>query len=243
MRTLALSLAAALLGTGCIVTSNDPVGEVAIFWRFQDSQGELAGNFTAADNGCDVAGVTDVDVEIFDGPNRIVFQTFPCAQAATGLPRAVVGGLETGTYDWVITAYRLNDAVFADAGAFVIREDAVTEVPATAGVLLTAPLTLYYQLNGQFTCAGVSTIYFAVYNAAGTVLLDSGEVPCDPVSNGFSLAPLPSGIDYLVDFFQALDRPLGAGGIAEYELCGFLVRNTGFPATVNLQPAPHFSCG
>lgn len=242
MRTLALTaaLATALTGTGCIVTTNDRSGDLDLAWRFQNSDGQVAGTFTAGNSGCGVAAITEVDVSVYDGfGDRLVFQTFPCQEQGTGLPRAFVAGLPAGSYSYLATAYRVDAPVFEDGGTFFVSDNATTPVDATLAVVTPAPLSVYFTQGGVATCAGTPSIRFDLYNGAGTTLLETTTVPCDPVSTGFTATlDRSTGVSYQLDIF-ALD---GLGQSVS-ERCLQTVRHTGFPVTIDLLPAPQAACG
>lgn len=240
MRTLAMTaaLATALAGTGCIVTEDHRTGDLDLAWQFRNSDGVLAGNFTAGNTGCGTAAITEIDLSVFDAfNNRVVFRTFPCVESGTGLPRAFVSGLRTGTYSYVATAWRVDAPVFEDANTFLVSDNATTPVDATLDVLTPAPLTVYFTQGGVATCAGTPRIRYDLYTAGGTFLESNDQIPCDPVSTGFTAnTDQDTGFTYQVNVFA-----LTSGGAAVTERCAS-VRHTGFPATVNLLTSPQATC-
>lgn len=245
MRTLALTaaLATTLAGTGCIVSTNDPLpgpsGDLDLAWRFQNYDGQVAGSFTAGDTGCSVAAVTDVDVSVFDANQvRVAFVNFPCREAGTGLPRAFVSGLRAGSYSFLATAFRTDAPVFEDGGSFFVDANATTQIDATLGVLSIAPLSVYFTQNGLFTCAGTPGIRYDRFTSAG-IFIETNTVACDPVSFGFTVpADLPVGFTYQFDLFA-----LNASGSSLFERCLQNVRHTGFPVTLDLLVSPQAACG
>lgn len=240
MKRLALVLAATVLGTGCVVTTEEPTGEATFSWRFRDFDGYVAGNWTAGDNGCGTAGITEVDLELFDGPTRVFFHTYACSEGGTNLPRGGVVGLREGVHDYRLTGYRLSSPVFEGVGSVSISAAVPADVAATLDVLTPIPLTLYYTQNGTYSCAGTPSVYYAVYtDASRTTLVSSTTIACDPGAYGFSLpGDLDAGYTYYLDFMQLLD----GGGISQFEQCGVPLRHAGFPLIVDLSPAPAPSC-
>lgn len=239
MKRLALVLAAAVLGTGCVVTTQDPTGDATFAWNFRDWDGYLAGNFTAGNDGCALAGVTDVDLDISDGGGRVFFRTYSCTEAGSGLPRGGVVGLSEGVYTYRLTAYRLSSPVFDAVGSVSISASSQAYVEATLDVLSPIPLTLYYTQNGAYSCAGTPSVYYAVYtNASRSTLVSSTTIACSSGSYGFSLPQDLAVGSYYVDFMQLLD----GGGISQYEQCALTVRHAGFPVVLDLSPAPAPSC-
>lgn len=242
MRTLALTavLATALAGTGCIVTADEPTGDLDLAWRFQNSDGALAGNWTAGNSGCGVALPDDVSVALYDDFNHLVFsRTFPCQEAGSGLPRAYVSNLRSGSYAWVATAYRAGSPIFEDGGSVFVNTNATAQVDATLGVLTPAPLTIYFTQGGVFTCAGTPRIRYDLFTAGGVFLESNDQIACDPVSFGFTAdTDRPTGFSYEVDLYA-----LTAGGASVNETCRTLVRHSGFPTTIDLLAAPDPACG
>ena len=241
MRTLALTaaLATALGGTGCIVTTSDPAGDLDLAWRFQNSEGAIAGNWTAANSGCGVALPDDVDVALYDTfDNRVLFRTYPCEEAGSGLPRAFVSNLREGTYTFVVTAYRAGSPIFEDTGSVFVNANTTTPVDATLAVLSPAPLTIYFTQGGVRTCAGTPRIRYDLYTAGGTFLESNSQIACDPVSFGFTAdTDQPTGFSYEVDLYA-----MTAGGASVNETCRTLVRHSGFPTTIDLLAAPDPAC-
>ncbi len=239
MKRLALVLAAAVLGTGCVVATEEPTGDATFTWRFQDLDLNLAGNFTAGNTGCGMAGITEVDLEVFAGASRVFFHTYPCEEAGTGLPRGSVVGLLEGGYDYRLTGYRFNSAVFEALGGFTAISGSPAYVEATLDVLTPIPLTLYYTQNGTYSCAGTPSVYYAVYTSSSLATpVSSATIPCDPAAFGFSLpSDLPVG-NYWLDFMQLLD----GGGFSQWEQCSVGLRHGGFPLIVDLSAAPALSC-
>jgi hypothetical protein len=241
MKRLALVLAAAVLGTGCIITDDDPplgFGDLDVSWRFRNFDGSLAGDYSAANPGCSEAGVTEVDLSLWRGSTRVAFQTFACQETAASLPGAFLQDVREGTYSYELTGYRLDEPVFQDGGTVSILPNHATQVLATLDVLTPQSLTLYYSLNGVLTnCSTTPSINYALYNQAD-VLVSGGEIDCDPVANGFSVTNLSVGTTYYLEFLQAVDSI----GESRFELCAVNVRHTGFPVFIDLAPAPDASC-
>lgn len=253
MRTLALTaaLVTALTGTGCIVSSTEPqyFGDADVAWRFQNYDGQVAGNWTQANTGCGVAAITDVRLTVWDAANRLVVDDyFPCVDA-TGFPRAYLADLPVGRYTYAAEAWRGDAPVFYDEYFFDVFANEVTMEDATLPVLAIAPFTVYYTQNGVRTCVGTPGMRFDLYTGGGTFLQSTHPIPvaCDPISTGYTYPLDPvSGLDpatgfsYQVDVFALDGLDALAGSVNE--TCRQLIRHTGFPVTVNLLPAPQASC-
>lgn len=244
MNRLALTatLASALLGTGCVVTPADLIGDLDIAWQFQNSQGVVAGNFMPDNTGCGVAAIATVRLVLRDAGNRtIVDQDFPCREPLGygGYPRAYLSGLSAGHYTYQLTAYRSGSPAFDDTGSLDIFDSTVTYVDSTMVVTAVAPLTVYYTQQGALTCSGTPSVRYDLWNAAGTTSLETNTVACDPVAGGFTAtADQPTGVSYLVDLFA-----LNGSAQSVNERCSTTVLHSGFPVTINLLPAPDASCG
>jgi len=243
MRTHAMTaaLVTALAGTGCIVSSTEPLyGDADIAWRFQNYDLQVAGNWTQTNTGCGVAAITDVRVTVWDSASRVMVDDFyPCVDA-TGYPRAFVSGLPPGRYTYAAEAWRVDAPVFYDEYFFDVFANEITMEDATLPVLAVAPFTVYYTQNGVATCGGTPGMRFDLYTAGGVLLetTDPTPVACDPISTGYTyLLDRTTGLSYQVDIF-ALDNL----GDSVNETCRQLVRHTGFPATINLLQAPQASC-
>jgi hypothetical protein len=241
MRSLALTaaLAATLSATGCYVSNTTPTGELDLAWRFRASDASVAGDFTAADSGCSLAAITDVDLTVSDTfGHTVVFRNYPCEESGSGLPRAFVSGLPPGDYDFLATAYRVDAPVFETSGGFTVPDGGTRLVNATLDVLTPAPLTIYFTQRGAFTCSGTPEVRFDIFfPASSSSLVESNTVACTS-SFGFTATHDQStGQSYGVDLFA-----LNAQGASVNEHCLVTVRHTGFPVTIDLFRAPDGSC-
>jgi hypothetical protein len=245
MRLVALT-AVAMMGTGCFVSSSDggPInpgsGDALVYWNFTDWDNNVAGNFTAANSGCAVAAVTDVDLEILRGGVRVEFFTHPC-EAGNGVPGTTVANLRPGTYTYQATAYRGVDPVFENFGSFTVGDGLETVVETTLDVLTPQPLSIFFSRAGVFTCTGVSSVFYALYTPGGVSLISSASIACPSNQELYFPQPAASqvGSTYFVDFLQLLD----GGGLSTHEKCGVNVRHTGFPVTVDLPAGVDPACG
>jgi len=228
MRTLALTatLAAALAGTGCIVTTDQPTGDLDIAWRFR-SGARIEGNFVPGNTGCGTAAVTDVRVAIYPvGSNRAIFDaSFPCTDASQ-YPRAYVSNLPIGRFDYLVEAWRVDAPVFDAVGTVDVFTNDVTQANATLDVLTTAPLTVWF--SGT-TCGATPDIFYdAYYPSTATVPFDSHAVPCTS-SYGFTLAQdQTTGLTYGIDIYAS------SGGTYTKANCLSAVFHDGFPETIAL---------
>jgi hypothetical protein len=239
MRTLAMTaaLVTTLTGTGCIVSSTEPpMGDADVAWRFQNYDGQVAGSWTQANTGCVEAAVTDVRLTVWDSFDRVLVDDyFPCVDG-TGYPRAYLPNLPAGRYTYAAEAWRVDAPVFYDEYFFDVFANEVTMEDATLPVLAVAPLTVYFTQGGAYTCGGTPSIRFDLYDP-GSALIESTTVACT-TSYGFTAtADQATGFSYGVDLFA-----LTAGGLSLNERCLQSVRHTGFPATIDLLPAPQGAC-
>jgi hypothetical protein len=237
MRRLALIAAALLpLASGC-VSSTPPepaAGSVTIYWNFQSSDFQLAGDFTALNSGCLLAGVQEVDVAIYDPRYAapVDFHSYFC-QASNGVPGAVVA-LPPGSYSYVASAWRGRVRadqveVFSTTGNFTVASGLDTPVDATLVVLSPQSLLVLYSKDGVVTCSGVGGVNYGVSDARGP--LEAGTVNCDPyneltVTNAFEL-----GTSYTIDWLQLLDP---TGTFSTNEVCSRAVYHNGFAVIVDL---------
>jgi hypothetical protein len=242
MRLAALT-AVAMMGTGCFVSTNDPVpfnpgsGDALVYWNFNNWDNVLAGNFTAGNPGCDTAAVTEVDLEILRGGVRVEFLTHPC-QALNGVPGTTVPNLRPGTYQYLATAYRGNDPVFENSGSFIIADGLETPVQTTLDVVTPQPLSIFFSRAGVFTCAGVNSVFYSVLTSGGAPVA-SANISCPANQEVYVPAASTVGATYRVDFLQLLD----GAGLSTHEKCGVTVRHTGFPVTINLPAGIDPACG
>lgn len=240
MRLVALT-AVAMLGTGCFVSSSDPgSGDAFVYWNFRNFDNVTAGNFTAGNPGCDIAAVTEVDVEVLRGGARVDFFTATC-QATNNMPGTAIPNLRPGTYTLVLTAYRGADPVFEGFDSFTIGDGLETTVQTTLDVLTPQPLSIFFSKAGVFNCTGVASVYYSL-STSGGALVSSNEIACPSNQELYLPAASTVGANYRLDFLQTLDAPLPAGG-ATFERCSVGIRHTGFPAVIDLLAAPDPACG
>jgi hypothetical protein len=168
MRRLALALAAAVLGSGCIVTNDVPAqGGVIFYWGFESDQLGNFGDFGNTPTGfadCATAGVNQVRVSVDGGAS---FDTFNCS-GADGTPGIWFQGMSPGTYAWVVRGLRGGVPVYEASGNVAVPAgaDAIQDVRLSA---------LYYDVVMGYTTLGcVAGDYLGFY-------VDPASAPNAPV--------------------------------------------------------------
>ncbi len=212
MKRFALAAAAALLGTGCISSTNTTyvppptTGSVDFAWSFirYDAAGAPLATYT-----CALAGVDNVIVSFqLDGDVQV-----PCADNAGD--GALVAGIRPGTQSVYVTGRRGSHALFQSQPLTVtVAVGQTTQAGSVNALGIADNLAVYANFLsrtgtdvGWSTCAlaGVSTLDYVIADWANTVVA-SGTVSCTD----------PAGISFLGG--GALDRDQ------------YVIRMRGFPA-------------
>jgi hypothetical protein len=235
MRRLALLAALLTLASGCVSsTPMEPApGSVTIYWNFNSWDNKLAGDFTALDSGCLLAGVQELDLDIYAGNARVYYQSHFC-EASNGIPGAVVT-LSPGSYSYVATAYRghvhgdTQVPVFETTGNFNVNSGIDTPIDAILDVLSPQSLLVLYSKASAVTCNGVGGVNYAVSDARG--LLEGGTVNCDPYNELTVTSANELGTSYTIDWLQLLDPTLV---FSTNEVCRVPVFHNGFAAIIDL---------
>lgn len=167
MRRLALLLATATLGTGCIVDNHDDCdlgGTITVEWpQFRLADGSVTAR-------CDVAGVTHVDLYLNGQP---VQTRFNCVDGG-----AVITGVASGSY--LLTVEGVDAS-----GRILLRDEVQVGTDRCGGSLVQVRpsegyLELAYSFVGDGTCItpGPSYLWFSVFDAiagAPSVLIDAAS--------------------------------------------------------------------
>lgn len=208
MKRIALLLAAATLGTGCIVVDDDdhtpgPTGTLDMTWFFIRTKHDASTvSYTCAD-----AGVNTVVVSYGAGGSR----TFACDNGAYD---GVVDTLApAGSQTVTLTAYRGAAALYQSFFNVVVPENATVLLDADVWGI-PDDLDVYARFLDRHgvaewtTCAaaGVTTISWSLVDWAGTVV-DSNSHACTN----------PAGVSYR--------------GAAAIDRDQYVIRMQGFPAT------------
>jgi len=200
MRSLALALVASVLGTGCIIHSDDdttyvpppgPVGDAIVYWEFIRNAPAQTGGFVTYDasltgtrtGSCPQSSVEAVRVNSAAGQVDVNCQEWNAAEGAS-IQGIVVGNLAEGSQSIRVRGYR---------GAYVVYDSTVsvnvvgnTQVPvyvSTEAVMADVELYAYLAYGNPITdyptCgdAGNPNISYALYDSFGT-LVDDGLVGC-----------------------------------------------------------------
>ena len=192
MKRLALAVSTMLLGSGCIVSSNNPApavptGAVDASWIFVRTKA----NTSTVSYSCGLAGIDTVGLDFSSGWSTQV----ACSNG--GFDGATIGGVPAGAAQTVtVTGYRSGHALYASQFTGV-------DVPVGGATPLSASVYgLYDDLNvnalfrsysGAYvsswtTCAGsgVAKLTYSIQDYAGTYVA-VGTVNCtDPYAPGVS---------------------------------------------------------
>lgn len=211
-------LAAAALGSGCVVSSEVPpigTGTVTLYWRFVNSQLQTYGDYSPANPGCAAAGVDQVRVTILEAGGSFV-QTFSCVQAANGVPGVTVLDFLPGAYPWTLEGLRGGLTVYSDSGTATVTSsfpDAVVNGVLGASY---SDFNVFYTLPVGATCAGIAEIAFQLYTDTISPFLEYSDqnvlVPCS--QGGFVVPSLSAG-NYFFRFIAAIT----SGGTSLYQVC------------------------
>ncbi len=243
----ALKAAAVVVGVlmgGCSSSSS---GTVSFAWRFIDAKGNLAGDFTGANNGCATAVVDGITLTL----DNTDYTGYPCAtpgNSPTGTPTLDIANVSAGTHDFTINAYRGAELVFQAFGQ-VDTAGANTPVNATLSPASTgSSLPIFYTQNGTYSCANTTYVEYAILDAAGTTTLDyanyttGNALACDPASPHF-LPNYPAGGDaypfgsYWLHYLTLTDST----GVVQFQSCCVPIDHEGFAQVVSALSPPQ-SC-
>ncbi len=184
MKHLALVLAAAVLGTGCIVTSDNPppaYGSVDLYWDFVRSTPGVGGGYVVYDS--TLVGVdgrclqSDVDTVTVDAPG-VAQVNVPCIYG--GIQGVTIDGVFAGVSSFRVRGWRGAIAVYDDTFALDVPASPAAPASYTVDVAaVSAPIDMFAYLsdgtNYYTTCssAGYPTIYYDVYDSYATHILSS----------------------------------------------------------------------
>ena len=205
--------------------------DLTLYWQFQDGDGNVYGDFTAANPGCGVrtgpypGGITNVDTirVVMTGPFPTWELSVPCT-AVNGMPGATFTGVPTGAYGWLVQGIRLGLPVFEVTGGGDVFDFPFFDLRLQA---VYPNMDLYYDLPPGVNCTGIAEIAFNLYNLVGQVTeysSDNAYVACGP-ARGFTMPSIPQG-QYGVRWMEALP----AMGPPLYKAC-----RVGFPPQSPLQ--------
>jgi hypothetical protein len=190
-----------------------PYSDVTFYWRFQDMNGNLYGDWTAAYPGCGIANVDHVRVS-YTGPAGYETFTAPCT--VNGVPGAMPPApLPTGSYAWTLEGMRQGLAVYYAEGVsdFVNFPSFYLTLPAVY-----ANMDLWYDFPLGGSCVGVSEILFELDNLDANLVEYSSAnafVGCG-APFGFTMPSIPSPNNYGFRFVEAVD-PVSR---VLYQACG-----------------------
>lgn len=242
MNRMALALALATLGTGCIVTDDEPAyGDLNLYWEFYRTKADaftvLYDPVDSAPAGTGACVESDVDyVAILHPAIPGGGITWDCRYG--GVQGVTLLDMPAGTYDLRVVGYRVDldyasDIALYDSDVTVaVYGGSVSQ--ATAEVYgRWADLTLYADLRNAIdtasfaSClaAGVTEIDYFLVDVASTVVA-SGTVPCSD--------PTPPGVAFT--------------GAAALDLDEYRVRFKAYASSVDTVPdfdtnTPFFGCG
>ncbi len=231
-------LAAGLLG-GCTVHSEPTIGDIYFYWRFQDHAGNLAGDYSASNTGCDVAGATTIEI-VVDGASQ---GPFDCVQS-NGVPGVGLLDFEVGVHSYALYGFRGTEEVFATGGNVDVRggQNAVDTTLVAEGS--TSSLVVYYSQNGTFSCAGTPDLVYEIDDRFGNpvdIVPDTAPAACDSTNFGFTALYQPGSATPTTAFpygpytFRYLEL-VDSGGTTRYAACAVPIDHEGFTQLVDLAP-------
>ena len=245
MRRATLLLTLTLLAGGCVSHHEDP-GTVTFYWNFRDAQGRIAGDYSNANTGCDIAGVDTVQVTIDGGT-----YTSPCV-SASGAPGIQLQNFLPGSYPFTIQALRADEVVFTRTDVIEARFnfDAVGDV--TLDPVDPQGFVVYYNVANTtgstpgrcvFNGLPVAGIIYRLEDVAGNPVsttevvapgggLTQQPVACDTNSFGILIPTLPLGA-YRFRYLAAITP----ANEAIVQVCSYGVFHGGFPSIVPLSTA------
>jgi hypothetical protein len=240
MRTLAVALAAAALGTGCIVDTDDdydyvPVrtGQVNLYWEFIRNAPAQPGGAVVYDGepwigtatgACPQSAVEAVRVDSAAGLIDVNCQEWNPADGVS-VQGITIAGLPEGSQTVRVRGYRGDAVVYDSAVQLTVVRDAVVEVFAPVEAV-SAPFELYGDLAFgdpaayylDCTEAGFPNLTFALYDSLGT-LVDDGEVGCsDPLPAVVHVTSLD--LDGYTARLQGIATTGPAAGQVVFDSCG-----------------------
>jgi len=232
LRALKAAATVAVLGVlmGGQCTTSSP-GTLAFAWRFADNKGVVAGDFTAANNGCSTAFVDGITVTL-DGTD---YSGNFCAvpnNAANGTPGLEITDVPSGSHTYTVSAYRGSELVFHASGQ-VTMSGVRMPVDVTLSPAGTASsLPIFYTQSGAYSCTGTPSVTYQILDAYN-VPQDNGTLGCTAgqpiVSSHFGTGPYPFG-PYWIHYLSLLDGI----GTAVYQTCCRSIDHEGFAQVVDL---------
>jgi hypothetical protein len=138
----------------CVTTTT----EITFYWRFAGQQGDVFGDYTVGNTGCDTAAVDQVRISLA-GPGGPYSQTVNCVQS-NGSPGVVVPAW-IGANTWTVEGLRTGEPVFRVQGSANVL------VPTTVDLTLDGlygDMNLFYDLPVGQVCLAGDTIQVALYD-------------------------------------------------------------------------------
>lgn len=235
MRTLALVLAA-VLGTGCIVTDDDPeVGLVNLYWEFIRNAPAQQAGFIVYDGdpwtgtvtgACPQSGVDAVRIDSGVGRIDVNCQEFN-PQDGVSVQGVSIGGLREGPQTIRVTGYRGDLVVYTSTVQVNVIANSAVEAfasvePVSAEIDLFADFSDVTSGGAELpladcATAGLPNVAFVVADVFGTVIVD-GEVGCsDPLPAIVALETLDLD-DYVVRM-QGIETIGPNAGLLTFDSC------------------------
>jgi hypothetical protein len=120
MKKTALTLALAMLGTGCIFTDESQPGGIIFYWTFSSDQYGDIGDWSSGESGAVVCATAGVDVvRVWLGGDS---QDFDCADSLNDVAGIWYQGLPPGRYDYELWGYRGADVVYDTTGTVDVHD-------------------------------------------------------------------------------------------------------------------------
>lgn len=263
MRRLALTLATAVLASGCIIGDHDDdhtpypppggLGSVIVYWDFvrnapAQPQGRIVYDFDLEGPGtgaCAESAVELVTVDVAGVPQYVVDCTYQGVQGAT------LDLVPSGAQPARIRGWRGDFAVYESSVTLNVVPDQVTEQPVVDVEAVRAPIDLFAYLasvsppTDYLTCAeaGNPNLSYRLWDSLGTEI-DGATVGCE--------GPLPAPVfvgdldlDNYVVRMQGIATAGPDSGKVVFDSCDYAfdhfdaqVGEAGFAPTLLTRPVP-----
>jgi hypothetical protein len=199
MNRMALALALATLGTGCVVTDDEP-GGIIFYWTFSSDQYGPIGDWSPGESAAVVCGTAGVDVvRVWLGGS---YQDYGCI-GSNDVAGIWLRALAPGRYYYELWGYRGSELVYDAAGVVDVYEGQDREALVRLNALhwdVRMPVTTPTCLAGDYflfdveTSDGLERVYSSDLGPNPPIFL-----PCD-TSFDFVVPSLSSGT-YRTEWF------------------------------------------
>jgi hypothetical protein len=229
MTRFAAVLAAAVLGSGCIITTDDGEGSVNLYWDFVRNAPAQPGGYVVYDedlvgtgnSSCPESGVETVDVTspsgtqsvscTYGGVQGITYDNVPEGNQSfrvRGWRR--VGGVERLVYDHSVVANVVGGRTI---DAYVDVEPVIANIDLVA-FLSYGPGQYYATCNDALN----PRVAYDLYDSLGTLIERVSNVPCPAGASAFPLPVIVGALD-LDTYSIRLKGYTGASQLRTFDSC------------------------